>query len=375
MNAERLALVMTAVRDDIVQTKIIKHLNEIVGTLSSLTSQPTDALHNTLKTQTEALDAAIDSSSFDEFPRTWGEVINELGVDHMMGVELKRYVRVTLETNGITLAKAKEDIQEIVTDLNNCLDAFTKTLEGFEFLEIKDKRPAFGEAELSFIIPRTAISSELKGFVHDANFLHKSLLLFSEIADGHRAEPKLLHTSSSNPLISAVIPCLCLSVYLGTVVDVLDVIGATHKLRELEANADTAEANADVQKAIRDQIKKSIEDGQIGVEQKLLEQFKGEKTRKKELETEVNKIVSGLIKRLDNGYQIDGDTGEPEAAEEGEEVQELSADQNIQVEAAEKIKKLSQEIRFRSLPSDSVLQLPAPNDEVDSESLEGDDNV
>ena len=201
MNAERLGLIIKAIREDMSKTDVVAKLQAVVAALSNHITTPSEEHQKQISTAREELATALQQSKFSKFPRTWRNTLEELGIYDFLGDQLKETIDEIFERNQITQDIARDEIQEIHENLTNFDRAFYQVLQGFDFLEIKTEGPGEGEAELSILMPTEAFDNELKRFAAEIKFFDHAIRFFSEVKTGSRETPHIKQLSSSEPTL------------------------------------------------------------------------------------------------------------------------------------------------------------------------------
>ncbi len=366
MNAERLGLIIRAIRDDMQKTDIVTKLKALLDALTNYIGGPNEQLQGQITNTRNQLSEAIKQSEFSNFPRTWWNTLEELGVDDLLGEGLGQTIDEIFKRNQITPDVAKKEIEAIYQFLTGYTGAFKQVLVGYAYLEIEEKRLEEGEAELSILMPTGAFDNELKRFAAEIKFFDQAIKFFSEVKTGSRERPHFKQLSSSDPTLFVEIGVLTLTGVLWVGNQILDLMSKTEGLRKVKHEAEKAGAETRITKMIEEQIKKEIDAGLVAVNDTLIKQYTGAKERKKELSNEGQKMLQGLATRLDNGYQIDGDVGEVEP-EELEEGQKPSNEHAKKLKLVQEVKELAQQIRYIDLPDEPVLHLPKPEEEDDED--------
>ena len=198
------------------------------------------------------------------------------------------------------MAIARNEIKNISETLTEYDTALSNVLSGFEYLEIEEEGPAEGEAEISLLIPRAAINSELKGFGEDASFLYDIVRLFSEAPTGSVEEPRVIQTSSSELLLLIDFACKTTALILMVVLVIQSVISGTYKLKTFKAEAEADEENKKIVQAIDEWMAAELKKGSVQIEKLLLQGLKKyvPPERKNEVTTTVKKTIAKLIRKM-----------------------------------------------------------------------------
>lgn len=372
MNVQQLLNLSAAVRTDIERTQVVPKLDALIQALNNQITTPNEQHQAQISQTRSELNQSISQSQFDEFPRTWRNSLEELGVTNMLGASLKSTLDGIFQKNQITLTDAKAEIEAIRRRINDFLQHAKHLETSLSFMGFMASDLKAGEAELSVVIPRLAIDNDLKRLSNDLRLIDKDLLVFSEIAEGSRAQVRVKQIATSDPVFILGLSIPTVLLVLEVIEKLQSVIEGTYRLREIRASALEAEADAKIVQMLGQNIEKRINEGLIDINTYVLARYGGDHARKSELEKEVSMATQDLARRLDNGYQFDGDVGDipdeaPKTDEAESESDEVVEQRRIQRESAKRIKDLSRDISYRELPQQPVLNLPAPNGDDQSE--------
>jgi hypothetical protein len=370
MNAERLGLIIKAVREDMAKISVVDKIQSVITALSNHISAPNEEHQKQISAARKDLANALRQSEFSKFPRTWRNTLEELGIYHLLGDQLSEVTDEIFQRNQITQDVARDEIQEIHQTLTQYDTAFDHILKGFTFLEIESEGPGEGEAELSIQMPTNAFDNELKMFAAEIKFFDHAIRFFSEVGTGSRETPRIKQLSSSEPTLLVSTGVAGLGVLLWAARQILDLMTKTEALRNAKHVADKAGAEARITNMIEKQIRTEIEAGLVGVTDSLIKDYTGAKPRRAELKTEGEKILKGLATRLDNGYQLEGDVGEMEQ-EQLADGQEPDKERAEKVKLIKDVKQLAYDVRYSDVPNKPVLHLPKPGEEEN----EGDEDA
>lgn len=201
MNSERLSVIVQAMKADMDKTKLLTRLDELIGALANVVSNPVEQHQNQLSQARKALLVAFEQSEFSNFPRTWRSTLEEIGIYDLLGDALRDKINQSFEKNQITVVEVRNTVQEIRTTLGNYDTAFSNIIGGFRTLKIAEKPPQAGEAELSVLMPRQAFDNELFAFAREVKAVDGAIKFFSELTTGSRAAPEIKQLSTSDPIL------------------------------------------------------------------------------------------------------------------------------------------------------------------------------
>lgn len=235
---------------------------------------------------------------------------------------------------------------------------------GAEELEI-------GKFEVGVLIPREAVSNELKPFGKELLQLNKILVPFLELGTGERPDYEIRSISSSEfqLFLEAAGPAAaCIAIAVERVValykQLLEIRIARKKLKE----AGVSEKDLH---GISTHADKHMETGIEKIAKEVLSEFGKhlDDGRKNELSVELKVSLTGIARRIDRGYNIEVRAGLPppdeqEAEGEGDGGPGSPTRHNIEAVAA-----AQDGLKFMNLSGSPILSLPEPKRQMNQRIL------
>ena len=367
MNAERLELISGTILDDLDESKLLNHINNVVGGLNNLINENNEQRQNELNNHLVELFKILENKEYFQYPRTWRSELSSLEVYDLLGSQLKVRVERSLEEHKLTPVTARDELQNIHRRLKELRGAFEQIRDAFGVIGVYGDGPEAGAAELSILMPRIAINSEFEKFGKEVELFNKTIALFSELATGSREAPTIKQLSTSEFWLLLALNPLTLLAYLRVVEKLMALRIQTHELRAMKAEADKKEAGAKVAEAFQERIDELKDVGIGELAGWLFDEYKPKKERTAALKKEAEWLLPELAQRIDDSYQIDGDVGEPDGSDD-EDNGEFGAEL---AETVASIRTVADNIRYIEQPDQPVLQLEANDpeaaeDEVDA---------
>lgn len=349
MNAERLRAVVEAVLLDIGNTGLVDGLQRVIDSLNNVINAPNEAHSKQLTDALDALNSQLDQSQSDQFPKTWYPVLETIDIPKNFGRDLKSQISSIIAGNQITSAHARDQIIEIQTSLKEYVEAANKMSEAFDYFGVDAAEQVKGQGELSLLVPEAAIKGELLQLADELKFFDQMVRFFTEVETSGREPTKIRQISTTDPFIAVTSVLGAVLITLKIVREIQKIIEGTHKIKVARAAAVDAEMDKATldrfDKKIGDYISKQLDDLLDSVIKTAKENVKG---RTAELTNEGKKILEGMARRIDKGYQFDGDAQEDKEAPD--------TDAGIVAE----IRSVAEEIRHVEPPSEETLNLAAP---------------
>lgn len=201
MNAERLHALVRALQNEQTQKNTVTHLQNLITALQNLVSQPAPAHQEALSQSIKTMDAALLDSPSDQFSPTWRAILEEIGIQDLLGNQLKESIDLILSTNQLTPAVGLKELQALQSRLQALKTALDQLASGFAYFKIGSEKLDPGQCEIGILIPRAAVNNDLIPFAEELKELAFILNTFSEVATGNRDALPIKTISSSAFLV------------------------------------------------------------------------------------------------------------------------------------------------------------------------------
>ena len=98
MNAERLHIIAIAVRDDLSETNVETTLQNLVSSLNNQVNQPAQPqFQQEVSNHLQTLKEALTNAASNKFRASWRQVLEEFGVEDLLGENLRKSVEEIFE--------------------------------------------------------------------------------------------------------------------------------------------------------------------------------------------------------------------------------------------------------------------------------------
>lgn len=353
------------ITEDIKYTNLLAHLDKLIDALTNSMNQQNENTQKAVSEEKANLLSIINRSSFDTLPKTWQTSLKELGVESLLGAHLYRSIEETFKDNQSTPTDIKEYLQEIRQDINNFHEGANQILSGAEALNLKERSSQPGQAEVSALMPLSALNGELGEFAKATNELDETIEYLSSVATGRREKPTIRQLSNIEPLVVVGAAASTVLLVIKVIKGIQEIIANQYKLRDLKLQAETSGALAAITKSIQAQIDSDQKKQIVDLAAKLAKEYEGIGGTKGEVKTGLKKQIIQLASKIDIGFQIDADMGEPLAPdEENDEAQEAY---EKETEMQQQITSIASEVRQIASPETPILNLPAPEEEEEED--------
>ena len=302
----------------------------MVSSLQNLSSQPNQPkFQESLQANKEKLYSILEESYLNDMaPISWKKSC-ELGLNKIIGLELKKEIIKVFDGNNLTLVTASQSMKNLQTEHNIKVKAINDMLIGMEALSLSDC--SFLEdslCELALLIPRKSVDEELHQFNNEMVKLDNVVKVFSEITTKSRPETKLSSISSSDWGIYIQVTIqtgLCLGAAIKGVLSIYNsYLDSLLKRDELKKNGITDKAlkgvNEELDTMIENKIKEQVTE--ILKNNNLSRKDRGNELAI-ELERGLNWIAISFNKGVNFEILIDSKNNE-EASDDNEENMQMS---------------------------------------------------
>jgi hypothetical protein len=198
MNAERLHVIMLAVKQDLEETNLEETLEQLVSDLQQQIDHPQNAeFQQNVSHNLEALLDSLSAAPSNTFSHIWRQELTEMGVMQLLGTSLREQLQIIFRQNQITLSIALEKLRELHAKIASLRTVSEQMITGFEYLKIGAEELNPGQFELGIFMPRRVVDNGLEGLAKELAELNGVFGIFSEVTIRQRPEFKIRSFSSS----------------------------------------------------------------------------------------------------------------------------------------------------------------------------------
>lgn len=360
MNIERLATVVNRVLQDASRLDYRSKLETLRSALQSQVNDPANAaLLPPVSAAYEDLLGALRSLDAELYPETYTDSLRELRCDLLVPGVMSKSVENIFSRNQITPTKALEDLTAIHSEVKGDLAALQQIAAAFTRFDVEADDLQVGEAELTYIMPRSEVESSLERFARDNLEFDRAIKFFEEVVTGSRSEVPIRKISSSDFMVMlGLSPGVLLVIshavrdLLKTYEKVLDIKIKTNELKALKVPEETIESlRLHMTDTVNQGIAKIIEERVMPLLNSKAE------PRSAELKNEAKIVISRLADRIDRGYQIEVRVGPLPGIPQSAEGEEFSDPQKELRETLDELRRVSSGMTFLRASGEPVLRL------------------
>jgi hypothetical protein len=367
VNAERLHAIVDGLKEELQETQAAPLLQQLLQGLQDLSQQPGQpAPQQSVSVTRQQLSERLAAAPSNRYPPAWRQAITELGVDDVLGTQLRERIDAIFEQNELTPSAAASQLEPIASKVSQLDNALDQLQQGFGFFGIRAEELEPGEFEISFLIPRKTVENDLGSLGQEFRRIKLLLGPFLELAVGSRPDVEVRSIASSEfQVLLAGIPAATLMLaksldYLVSAYQkVIDMREARQMLKDAGASEETLGS------ATRDADSKMDQEIETLVDQLLKEaDTKPNQGRRNELRKELRDALRGLARRIDQGYVIDVRVGELPAPSEEEDEAPSPETQRIR-QIVDEVMSVQERLKFANLSGEPILELPEAVDDDD----------
>ncbi|MBL1244589.1 MAG: hypothetical protein COA39_009435 [Sulfurimonas sp.] len=354
MNVETINKLAKDLVEENSRLKIVGHLQNIITALNSIVTQPNQPQHQAnLTTYLNNFYQAVSNSNVNELSPAWYQILVELNIYDIFGNILKERVENILNTNSITPANAKQELDLIFNKLNITIKGFENTVQGLKSLNIGYNELEQGECEIGILIPRSFIDNNLENFGKEIKELTFIFNNFSEFFHGKKIPLELKALSTTDPLITfATITTIAAGIAktTGFIIDNYKKLLEIKKLKNELKNQGLSETELKgIDDHSNDYMAKKIDELIEALDKEY--NIISDNGRKKEVLNGLRISLNKIANRIDSGFNfevrvfINNEQNENEIDNENQKL-------------LDEIKVATHSLQFLKLEGDPILSLP-----------------
>jgi hypothetical protein len=360
MNAERLNAIVLALSQEMSDNNTLGRMQELVNALSQVVKQQHPTHQQMLADKLKAMYEAVTDTPSDHFSPAWRQILSEIGGDDLFGSKLKENIEAIFSRNQITVAVARDELQQLDVNLQTFKTALDNLSTSMEHFKIGYEKLAPGECEIGVLIPRGAVENKLINFAEELKELSFILDTISEVAIGSRDGQTIRTISSSDILVylQASAPyAACLAFCVERVVALYKQYLEIRKLRqEMRKQGIPSKEMSGIER----HVNKMMESGIDKIATEVVNEYykNNDLGRRNELTNAVRISLNKIANRIDKGFNFEvrvAPLPEPDDREKDKENKELR-------KAVESIQSATKNMQFLKLDGKPILKLPE-NDE------------
>jgi len=357
MNVEKLHRILKEIQSEYNKNNILEKMRAVRNYLQYQVNQPQVPEHQqNLVNSIKVLYEILTNAPSNNFSPGWKQIIEEIGLNEILGITLKNKIENIFSRNQITPTVALKEINQIVSEIEEKKFAIDNAIKSFNILKISSDELQEGQCELGYTIPRIAVENKLSALNKEISELNFILNHITEAVTGQKQELEIRTISSSDYLLYVVIGlkvAYVLSYIIERIINNYKRILEIKSLRnQLKSKGVPEENTKGIEEYANTQMKEEIEK----IAQEIVNQnYKGtDPHRKNELINGVIISLNKIANRIDRGFNIEIRVEPIPEPKKGEQVPE-DIQRNIQMIIA--IKEREKTLEFTKTSGPPILQL------------------
>lgn len=383
MNLGQFHSILATAREDIKDSDVPSHLQQLVSHLEQLSEDPAEPDHQRNVAQSRsALLEALEATPSNDYPPSWENTLQNYGLLYFLGKNVRDAVDDAFRGNDITPQAVFDALEAVQTELHKSLESTGQILTGFNHLGVETDILDEGDVEVSYTVPRHLYEESPSGLGQKFREIELLLKPFSEMATGHSQEFKVRSISSSDFMITLGLTNVAAWAaaktvqaiaeatreIIGIYKDVMEIRLMKSKMREMEGAQDKRDTATE---AIEDWARDKIDEGINEAADRIFAKFNKikEEGRSNEMQNYIRANMKRIAAYIDHGHDIEtrmGDLPPAITAEEegdGEEASVESSETKTLREALETISEAHREQLIFEREGEPILSLPNPSDD------------
>jgi hypothetical protein len=308
-----------------VRLRLQASLNQIRDNLQNLASQQaTPQIQANLAAAISTFSVGVSQLQSEITPIQFG-TIAELGGEEYFDPSLAGEIREQIERNAMTPLVANGFVNDIASRRTAYLQIVNSTLDGLNsLLSAQPPEADLTPGEAAFTIPRELFDNKLGKFSKELGFINLMMEHMSEASTGEIEPVELEYLASSLPVV-AIGGGLGLLTLLAKVINsFLDAWKKVEEIREIRERLKAVGATGAASKEMDERIITTVEEVVEESTKLALSTYKGDDSRRHELENGLKVDLHRLFGQIERGLTIEIRTNKPNDTEESN-APELSA--------------------------------------------------
>jgi hypothetical protein len=296
-----------------------KSLEQVGEALTSLTSQPANPQHqSSLVAALAKLQASVATMSISITPSQFS-AIKAMGGEEFFDPGIFDKIKSSVQLNAMTPSVARDFVVELASRRSSFLSTIRSAKQALEGLNVKEAELGAGKADVAFLIPRDIFENKLGPFAKELGFINRLIEHYSEAVTGKIQTAEVEQLSSSVPTVAllAAIPVISL---IATVVNkFLEAWERIEKIRKIRTELTEVGLSKSALDEVTEQITTTVNEVVEESTRLVLANYKGDGSRKNELENAVRQDTKRLFGQIERGLTVEFRAVAEEGGEDNEE--------------------------------------------------------
>lgn len=308
MNVEKLHSVLSVIKNDFDNHKIISKFSDFTWKMSQYSEDPSDENSCDFKSALDELNSSLEEFKCDLLVPSQHNILLQLNATHLVGRGLRQSIEDILATNAAVKADVSQQLTDLLASVNRFYERAADIIRGFAYFDIHPDNLARDEFELGFIYPAKQFELTLAKFKNEIIFVNKLLSNIYETTGEQCPETDLRSLSSGDIAIylhSSVIVADKVMQLIKGIVEVYDTIGdIQQKSKELKLLA----VSQNIIDLLKEEEKQRITLGLEKLKASLFDRGNNNSIdagRMNELENSISIDLKQLAQKIEHGLKIE----------------------------------------------------------------------
>jgi hypothetical protein len=306
MELSRLVRVLSGFTKELNEKQIPQLLQAVVGSLTAAIQTSNSNTDGAFKAAVANLFAQLDGCPSNLWPPSLQNVLRTTGLDQATGAGLRNRIVQILTGDMVTKSGAVAALTTVVTDVTTKNTQAVQSVQHLAGLNIKTPEPPPDDAEVTFVVPSTVFSSNIKDVQRELKLIDQLLQTLAEIIGEQAGSTRVEEISTGSLIVVALAKLKTAKSLLDVVTGIIGIwkriVGLKNTLSQLSEAKVPKEVLQPVEQHIEAQLSQGIEDLSVEVFQKTTITDTG---RINELKTQFKISVRGLAARIDSGETVE----------------------------------------------------------------------
>jgi hypothetical protein len=300
----------------------------------------------------------LNEAASNDFGPAWRQVILEMGLDGLLGNNLKDRIDDIFQRNQITPSEAHKEIQTILNDLTQLKQALDQLLHGFQHFRIAAEDLQPGQCELSILVPRSFVKNRFGRLGREFRELDKTFRVFSELVTGTRPAFEIRTISTTDPVVVLLVVTPVGACIAKTISWLLESYERILNIRLMHRELSVLDMPDDIIRRVDEEADTRIDRDIDGMVDRLLDEYESsDEGRRNELRTELRQSLKKIVARIDRGFNIEirvkPEELPPPPEDEAEDEETIRKREEYDV-----IQSTAKRLQYRKLEGEPILRLP-----------------
>jgi len=301
--------------------------------LTTEVNSPTVDNATHIQTALEALSEHIIKGPFAEYPPSKEELLRGIGADRRVGPGVQSRVNAILSTHGQTTAALVGQLTALQSDINSFKKTCSQVMNGLKALGITPHEIAEGEFEVGVLIPHSVVDQKLGSLVKELSDWNKIVRCYQEVAGEDHREVTVKSLVSGSYELYIPLGMVAARYLTKTIEAVMDLYLKVLEIRKRRLELEKLGAPFLETEGVQKHEKELLDKGIQALAKEIIKEAPKEGNanieahRKHEIETQLVKSITKIIRFVDKGGNVEVTSAQIESPQEPEDSETPTPDE------------------------------------------------